>query len=117
MRIISFSQRWPKLLNPEFTTFRFPRKDRDWEVGEIVQVYFKNRSPNREKLGEAEIITKEPRRTKCSIPNNIPVVSDLEASADGFENFSDMYNWLVETYGGMRASFTINKLTLRWTLE
>ena len=61
MRIISFSKRWPKLLNQEFTTFRFPRKDRNWEVGERVQVYYKNRTPEREKLGEAEIINKEKR--------------------------------------------------------
>ena len=31
MRIISFSVMWPKLQQPRFTTFRFPRKDKDWE--------------------------------------------------------------------------------------
>ncbi len=56
MRIISFTEMWLKLKSPVFTTFRFPRKDKDWQVGEIVQVYFKNRSPDRKKLGEVEII-------------------------------------------------------------
>ena len=114
MRIISFTEKWDKLNHPEFTTFRHFRADKDWYVGEKVQVFYKNRSPKREKLGEAEIIKKEPRRTICSIPNNMPVITDLEAVEDGFENFSDMYKWLVKTYGAMKASFTMNKLTLKW---
>ena len=61
MRIISFTEKWSKLEQPIFTTFRYPRIDRDWQIGEMVQVFYKNRSPKREKLGVAQIIGKEPR--------------------------------------------------------
>jgi len=30
MRILGFSKKWDKLKDPEFTTFRFERKDKDW---------------------------------------------------------------------------------------
>lgn len=50
MRIISFSRMWDKLQDDEFTTFRFPRKDKDWYKNEKVQVYYKNRSPHRQSL-------------------------------------------------------------------
>lgn len=114
MRNISFTKMWDKLKQPQFTTFRFPRRDKDWYHGEEVQVFFKNRSPNREKLGNAKIVNVEPRRILSSVPNNIPRISDEEAKADGFENFEDMKNWLNKTYGGMKIGHTINKLTLRW---
>lgn len=114
MRIISFTKMWNKLELPEYTTFRFFRVDKDWYPGEEVQVFYKNRSPNREKLGNAEIISVEPRRILSSVPNNIPRISDEEAQADGFENFEDMKNWINKTYGGMKLGHTINKLTLRW---
>lgn len=35
---------WPKLRQDIFTTYRFPRKDWDWQTEEIVQVVFKPRS-------------------------------------------------------------------------
>lgn len=44
MRILGFSKHWAKLDNPEFTTFRFPRKDKDWQIGETVKIVIKPRS-------------------------------------------------------------------------
>ena len=114
MRIISFTKMWDKLKQPEFTTFRFFRGDKDWYSGEEVQVFYKNRSQNREKLGTAEIINIEPRRILSSIPTDIPCVSDEEARSDGFENFEDMKDWLNKTYGVVKLGNTINKITLRW---
>lgn len=62
MRILGFNQKGGKLNNNiMFTTFRFPRKDKDWEVEEVVQVVYKPRSPKREILGIARIIRKEPK--------------------------------------------------------
>jgi len=106
MRIISFSKKWGKLNQPEFTTFRYRRKDaelgRDWHLGETVQVYYKNRTPEREKLGEAEIIAKEIKQCQ--------MISEDEARADGFDEVSEMMEFLKSPY-----SFTlISKLTLRW---
>jgi len=35
MRILGVSKKWDKLQRPEWTTFRFARKDKDWYEGEI----------------------------------------------------------------------------------
>lgn len=120
MRIISFCKKWDKLNQPEFTTFRFPRKDKDWYVGEIVQVYFKNRSPQREKLGVAEIISKEKRNiaTNWGEDEEAPMVSNEEAIADGFENWGAMLDGLLTMHPVARlAHKTMNKLTLTWIKE
>ena len=107
MRILSFSQRWSKLSNREFTTFRFTRKDKDWFTGEQVQVFYKNPSPKREKLGLAVIIKKEERNILAFSGR-----SNAEAVADGFKDYNDMLIWLRKTYGGLPVR--MNKLTLRW---
>jgi len=116
MRIISFSKKWVKLKQPDFTTFRFPRKDRDWEVGEVVQVYYKNRTPQREKLGEAKILKLEKRY--FYLPDeDVPLrslMSHAEAKRDGFKNYQDMTAWLEKSYGGRIYDEPMNKLTLRW---
>ena len=106
MRILGFSKKWPKLEQQEFTTFRFPRKDKDWYVGEVVQVFYKNRSPQRERLGIAEIIGKERNRYGAE--------NDAEARADGFLDCRDMERWMIKTYGEARTWKPMNKLTLRW---
>ncbi len=113
MRIMGFSQKWPKLKQSEFTTFRFSRRDkRDWEVGEVVQVYFKNRTPQREKLGEAEIVKKELRKIATAYEQYRP--TEEEAIADGFANLFEMNTWFRKTYGKRIFEEGINKLTLRW---
>ena len=68
MRILGFSKKYGKLSKPwyardihTFTTFRYPRRDRDWEVEEIVQVVYKPRSKEREPLGIARIIRIQPK--------------------------------------------------------
>jgi len=111
MRIISFCQKWDKLNQHEFTTFRFPRKDKDWQVGELVQVYLNNRSPKSENLGVAEIISKEIKLTGDTSTN----ITDIEAQVDGFLDLSDMEHWMIKTYG-IRTVLTksMNKLILKW---
>jgi hypothetical protein len=112
LRIISFCKRWTKLEQSEFTTFRFPRKDRDWEVGERVQVYLKNRSPQRENLGEAKIIKKEMRVIATIHTEYLP--TEEEAIADGFNSLIEMNEFFRDTYGSRIFGEPINKLTLRW---
>ncbi len=120
MRIISFCKKWEKLEQPEFTTFRFPRKDKDWYVGEVVQVFYRNRSPLREKLGVAEIIEKERRELdsfftdgRLISPRDIPLTTDEEAIADGFMGREDMATFMERQYGLDYLSL-FNKLTLKW---
>lgn len=132
MRILGFSQMWPKLAQETFTTFRFARKDRDWEVGEIVQVVLHpRRKGGGEALGVAEIVGKEPRRIpwrgQCGF--EAAEVTNAEANADGFPDgmekvcgrlvpqagYFRMWEFLFKAYGPARLfAEPVNKLTLTW---
>ena len=120
IKIMSFDKRWPKLQQPEFTTFRHQRGDRAWEIGEYVWVFYKARSKARELLGIAEIIGKELRELdsfftdgKRIKPLDVPLVTDAEAIADGFQNREGMVSYLEKREGSNYISL-LHKLTLRW---
>ncbi len=126
MRELGFSKKWAKLhvelpigRRPEFTTFRMPRKDsdkgRDWHQAERVKVVYHPRNKDREVLGVADIILKEPRTFGIAAP---PVVTEDEAIADGFSSWVDMFQWFDEiTNEEKDITEIINKLTLRWVSE
>lgn len=100
MRILSFCKMWDKLQQKEFTTFRFPRKDRAWSEGEKVQIYYKSRSPQRESIGRGVILFKEIKK--------IIDITEAEATADGFHNMLEMWVFL----GKPDMYRDINKLTI-----
>lgn len=114
IRILGFSNKWPKLKQPKFTTFRFPRRDKDWEVGELVQIVFKPRSNAREVLGAAKIIEKEIRWIfTAKKPRGQKVVTPQEAHKDGFKSYAEMAMWLSDAHGHQRlVDEPMNKLTL-----
>lgn len=56
MRELSFSKHWDKLNQSEFTTYRYPRKDRDWALYEEVKIVYKGRTKDKKVLGYAWII-------------------------------------------------------------
>ena len=117
MRILGFSEKLEKLNKKEFTSFRPRRKDRDWGVCEDVQVVYKPRSKNREVLGVAKIIEREPRfMASYMLGGQFAFnVSHLEAVEDGFENIVEMMKWFKKTYGeDCLTQKVMNKLTLRW---
>jgi hypothetical protein len=105
MRILSYTQRWDKLKKPIHTTFRYPRKDKDWYEGEIVQEVYKTRSPNREVLQKAKIIKKEPKQL-------VDIIHE-EAIADGFINLYAMFEYLQKAHKGKDIHKPINKLTIK----
>ncbi len=107
MREIGFSKRWDKLKDPVFTTFRRTRKDRDWQPGELVKPVFHPRGPDREVLGVAQILRKEPRL--------LTHITDAEAHADGFPDRRGMIDWLTSANNlDEEVSGSMNKLTLAW---
>jgi len=112
---MSFSKKWQKLSNPEFTTFRYPRADKNWFVGEFIQVWYKQRSPQREKLGVAEITKIEQRELDPDFARklSIPFITNEEAIADGFENYVTMIEFMEKQYGLDYISL-FNKLTIKW---
>ena len=116
MRELGFSKRWPKLQQEVFTTFRYPRLDRDWYVGEHVQLVYKHRSKDREFLGYAVIEKKEVReldREYHAMRPDVPLLTDEEAQEDGFESLDDMFAWMEKKYGRLDFMPRMNKLTLR----
>ena len=110
MRILGFSKKWDKLKQDTFTTFRFPRRDRDWEIGEQVRIVYKPRSKDREILGVAKIINKELRKIATAYEQYKP--TEIEAQADGFDNLFQMNAWFRDTYGSRIFEEPMNKLTL-----
>ena len=105
MRRMGLSLRWAKLWQPEFTTFRTPRKDKDWFVGEKVRVVFQPRSKNRQPLFLAEIVAKEPK--------TFDKITSAEAIADGFSGIITMWAFLENSHPRFKASTPLNKLTLK----
>lgn len=110
----------PKLGIDRFTSFRFPRRDKDWAVGELVKIVYKARSPaNRSVLGLAEIVKKEPRvfhieGVRPELYHDIPEITEREAKLDGFLSRVDMEKWILAVNKRMEWE-AINKLTLAWT--
>ena len=114
MRILGFSEKWPKLEKPIHTTFRFQRKDKDWEVGEIVQEVYRPRSKGREVLGTAVILNKEKRNMAFwNDTLGYPPSTEQEAKDDGFSDLLTMWHWLGKAHGFLRlVEEPMNKLTL-----
>lgn len=130
MRILGVSQLWPKLAKPGWTTFRFPRRDRDWAVGEVVQVVYKPRSPKattRGVLGIAEIVKIEQRWVVYPVGSfildllhgkhwdDVLFVSNDEAEIDGFSSREEFIIWISLKYGGARTyEEPMNRISLKW---
>ncbi len=112
MRVLGFSKRWNKLQQPVFTTFRLPRKDTDWHIGERVQVVYHPRSnKDREFLFLADILNVESRSFD---PDYAPSITYDEALADGFpDGVNEMRKWLEKSHDHFNASTIFNKITLK----
>ena len=108
MRIMGFATDWPKLKQDRFTTFRFQRRDRDWAIGEVVQVKVKPRSKGGGVYkGNALIEAKETKHFgKYSI-------TEAEAVEDGFQSKVEMWRWLLKSHSPEQLVRPLNKLTLR----
>jgi hypothetical protein len=109
MRILGFQKGWGKLSQLEFTTFRYPRADKDWQVGEVVQVVIKPRSKERRLIGYAKIINIELYRME-DITNSV-------ALRDGFADKAAMMSFFAKAYGNDYRRLwqkPMNRLTLVW---
>lgn len=127
MRELGFSVLWPKLAKPTATTFRFKRKDADWNEGEMVKVVYKPRSKkDRSVMGIAEIVRRDWRwaidRSMVTVVDdtsvveyrNALIVTDDEAKIDGFKDHKEMAEWMSKTYKGRNYQEPMSKLTIRW---
>jgi hypothetical protein len=101
---------WGKLQNDEFTTFRFARRDKDYQVEEKLQAWYRQRSPKRQYLFNVEVVSKYP---KWLIDANGLYINVEEAKEDGFETPELMFTFLHKAHGKRVYREPINKLTLR----
>jgi len=107
MREFGFSRNWGNKLNSNaFTTFRFKRKDKDWQLGETVRIVMSPRSKKRQVLCVATIMTKEQRYAS--------EISDSEAIIDGFNDRWEMERALLDMYGVERVD---NEPFFKYTLK
>ena len=136
MRILGFSKKGDKLaaVNKDelFSTFRPPRKDRDWAVEEVVQIVYKPRTKEREILGVARIIRKQLKDPAkdfdyfygggygARVKNTPDIITPEEAKEDGFVgmhgggDIEKMRKYFYETYGYPKYQDPINRLVLYW---
>ncbi len=113
MRILGMAERFDKLKKPRFIDFRLRRRDKDWQVGEIVQVVYKARSKQREVLGIARIISIELKHFYTPSPQGRRITYQ-EAQRDGFDSEEAMEKWFLKTHGPRVRQEPLNKLTLEW---
>jgi len=114
MRILGFVTRWKKLDKPFFTTFRYPRKDKDWLVGEKVQIVINPRSKKKLWLGVAKILSIEKRNIGFKEMEGMKSLTDAEAKNDGFRSKEYMITWMFNLYGERIVNEPMNKLLFKW---
>lgn len=99
-----------KLFQPRFSTWRWQRRDKHWEAGEVVRVVLKPRTKQRVVLGEARI--------DILITQEQPLITGEEARADGFVTSSELELYLLRERHSRKLPYghPLNKLTLEWVL-
>jgi len=116
MRIIGFSRMdWqdfihqcPKLTKPEFSTFRWQRKDTPYYQNETVQVVLKPRTKTRLILGTAQIKEVEVRK--------LWHINQDEAREDGFARAWELMSYLAgeKRRRQLPPNHPLNRLILKW---
>ena len=118
-RILSFSEYWinynvnkRKVDLDFFTTFRFPRADaakgRDWHVAELIQVFYKSRSPNRAFICNGRIINVTPVWFRS--PEDM---MEKTAKADGFQTPQIMFDTFKKMHGDRMQKEMINLIFIQ----
>ncbi len=93
-----------------------------------MQIVYKPRSKDREPLGIARIIRKQPKDLNkrwnyyapFTMPNTPDMITPSEAEEDGFTGMhgggdtEKMRRFFIDTYGWSKCKEPINKLTLYW---
>lgn len=118
MRVLGFAEYHPKLRLHTFTTFRYPRSDRDWEHLEFVQIVLKPRTKDRVPIGIAKISAKIEGyvfpQEKPFIDFPCHLIRPSEALCDGFSNLREMHDYFVDMHGKRLLEEPLNKLVLSY---
>jgi hypothetical protein len=110
MPILSFSVKYAELNDGSKTqTIRFPRKSREIKVGDKLYIWWKSRTPNREKLGEG-ICTKSIFKIAGELNND-------DAIKDGFLDIEGLRWTLGELHPNITENTLVHIITWDWTYK
>jgi len=112
-----------------FSNYQFPRKDRDWNLEEVVRIVYNPITKDRTVMGIARIIRIQPKDLKRTwqfypypnYPNTPDMITPTDAEEDGFTGMhgggdtKKMESYYRKKYGWSRCEREpINKITLYW---
>ncbi len=110
----SYDVKRNRLFNQQFVTYKRIRKDKDWQVGEIVNVTLSPVAEAHTQLGFAKIINID---KKSFNRYTYPETADLSCGELAYEGFGpfDNYDFKRAYFGKDYLDVNIfNKITLQW---
>jgi hypothetical protein len=108
--LLSFSVKYDKLNDGTKTqTIRFPRKKGEIKVGDKLYIWWKSRTPEREKLGEG-ICTKIVSKSACDL-------TEEDAVKDGFYDLDGLRWALLDLHPKISMGTMVNVITWQWTYK
>ena len=103
-----------RLFNEQFVTYKRIRKDKDWQVGEIVNVTLSPVAKAHTQLGFAKIIGIDKKSYNHFIYPETTSLSCDELTYEGFGQFDEWEfkrSYFGDDYHDVK---TFNKITLQW---
>jgi hypothetical protein len=100
-----------KMSRPEFTTFRWPRRDnKDYQMGELLQVVIKPRSEARKPLGIVAVVGREELDPYWKEGG----ITDEMARQDGFFYATELVTYLYKKRDYRNYPPKVYRYTLIW---
>lgn len=108
--MLSFSVKYAELNDGSKTqTIRFPRKKNDIKQGDKLYIWWKSRTKEREKLGEAICSKKVTKRAGD--------LTEEDAVKDGFFDLEGLRWTLDELHPSITENTLVNVITWQWTYK
>ena len=110
----SYNTKRNRLFNEQFVTYKRTRNDKDWQVGEIVNITLSPVAKPHIQLGVAKIISIDKKSTNHYMYTETTDLSGEELRYEGFDNFQN-WNFMHKFFKDSRHDVkTFNKITLQW---
>jgi hypothetical protein len=104
-----------RLFNEQFITHKRIRKDKDWQVGEIVNITLSPVAKPHIQLGLAKIISIDKKSDNHYIYPETTDLSSEELAYEGFSHWGDTWKFKRTYFGDDYFDVKIfNKITLQW---
>jgi len=110
----SYTAKSNRLFHEQFVTYKRIRKDKDWQLGEVVNVTLSPVAKPHTKLGFATIVGIDKKSTNHYTYPETTEVSGNEFRYEGFDLF-DEWDFRRKYFGDdYHEVETFNKITLQW---